>query len=113
MDYTFNCTLDRVIDGDTIDAYIDLGFNVSIHKRIRLYGIDAPETRTKDLEEKSSGLLAKARLVELLDENNNKFLLHSVTVGKFGRCIGRIYTDPDKSINTILIEESLAVPYNK
>lgn len=115
MLYTYKCTVDRVIDGDTVDAYIDLGFSVSIHKRIRLYGIDAPETRTRDLEEKKRGFLAKARLIELLEKCDNKFLLHSITVGKFGRCIGRIYNEetPSESINSILIAESLATPYDK
>ena len=50
--YTYKAKLDRVVDGDTVDAYIDLGFDISVHKRIRLAGIDSPESRTRDLEEK-------------------------------------------------------------
>ena len=51
--YTYKAKLDRVVDGDTVDAYIDLGFDISVHKRIRLAGIDSPESRTRDLEEKA------------------------------------------------------------
>ena len=65
--YEYNAKLDRIIDGDTVDALIDLGFDIWIKKRIRLYGIDAPETRTRDLEEKSLGFAAKERLEELLE----------------------------------------------
>ena len=64
--YKYNAKLIRVIDGDTVDALIDLGFNVWVKKRIRLYGINAPETRTKDLEEKKAGNAAESRLIELL-----------------------------------------------
>ena len=59
--YLYNAKLVRVIDGDTIDAVIDLGFDVWIKKRVRLYGIDTPEPRTRDLEEKKAGIAAKER----------------------------------------------------
>ena len=64
--YTYKAILDRVVDGDTIDAHIDLGFDITIHKRIRLAGIDTPESRTRDLEEKKRGLASKDKLIELL-----------------------------------------------
>ena len=113
--YHYKCTLDRVVDGDTIDAIIDLGFNITIKKRIRLYGIDAPETRTRDKVEKSKGIISKMRLIQLLEDNNNIFMLRSVEAGKYGRCIGILYLDEleTKSVNTILIEEGLADPYEK
>ena len=63
--YIYKAKLDRVVDGDTIDANINLGFDITIHKRIRLTGIDTPESRTRDLEEKKRGLAAKNRLIEL------------------------------------------------
>ena len=109
--YTYKAKLDRVIDGDTIDANIDLGFDVTIHKRIRLTGIDTPESRTRDLEEKARGLASKARLVELLDEGD--FILESREVGKFGRVLGTIYTIAEESINIndTLVEEGYAVEY--
>ena len=109
--YTYKAKLDRVIDGDTINANIDLGFDITIHKRIRLTGIDTPESRTRDLEEKARGLASKARLVELLGEGN--FILESREVGKFGRVLGTIYTVAEDSINIndTLVEEGYAVEY--
>jgi len=109
--YTYKAKLDRVIDGDTIDANIDLGFDITIHKRIRLTGIDTPESRTRDLEEKARGLASKARLVELLGDGD--FMLESREVGKFGRVLGTIYTIAEESINIndTLVEEGYAVEY--
>ena len=109
--YTYKAKLDRVIDGDTIDANIDLGFDITIHKRIRLTGIDTPESRTRDLEEKARGLASKARLIELLGDGN--FILESREVGIFGRVLGTIYTVAEESININdkLVEEGYAVEY--
>ena len=111
--YEYKSSLIRVIDGDTVDAYIDLGFDVSVKKRIRFYGIDTPESRTRDLEEKKRGLAAKARLIELFEDNDNKFLLKSYGVGKFGRCLGELFFDEDKSISfqQVLINEGHGVEY--
>ena len=64
--FEYNAVLDRVVDGDTVDATIDLGFDTWKKTRIRFYGINAPESRTRDLEEKKKGLSAKARLIEIL-----------------------------------------------
>jgi micrococcal nuclease len=109
--YTYNAKLDRVIDGDTIDANIDLGFDITIHKRIRLTGIDTPESRTRDLEEKKRGLAAKDRLIELLEDGS--FILESREVGKFGRVLGTLHTINKESININekLVEEGHAVEY--
>jgi len=109
--YTYKAKLDRVVDGDTIDANIDLGFDITIHKRIRLTGIDTPESRTRDLEEKKRGLAAKARLIELLEDGD--FILESREVGKFGRVLGTIHVVGDSSvnINDKLVEEGHAVEY--
>ena len=65
--YEYKIKLDRVIDGDTIDGNIDLGFDVSVKKRIRFMGINTPESRTTDLEEKAKGLAAKDRVKCLLE----------------------------------------------
>ena len=110
--YTYKAKLDRVIDGDTIDANIDLGFDITIHKRIRLTGIDTPESRTRDLEEKARGLASKARLIELLGDGD--FILESREVGKFGRVLGTIYTIAEESINIndTLVEEGYSVEYH-
>ena len=106
--YTYVITLDRVIDGDTIDAMIDLGFDVHVKKRIRFMGINTPESRTRDLEEKAKGLAAKIRLEELLE--SKRFLLQSMGVGKFGRCLGIIYVD-EVNVNKTLIAEGHATEY--
>ena len=89
--FEYNATVTRVVDGDTIDAIVDLGFSTFKKVRIRMHGINAPESRTRDLEEKKKGLAAKARLVEMLEENKNEFILVSHGVGKFGRCLGEIF----------------------
>jgi micrococcal nuclease len=110
--YTYNAKLDRVVDGDTIDALVDLGFDTWKKVRIRMHGIDAWESRTRDLEEKEKGLDAKNRLIELLENNQNEFILVSHGVGKFGRCLGEIFLAPgDDSINNLLIAEGHAKQY--
>tara|TARA_R110000751_G_C13487542_1_gene448655 strand:- start:167 stop:508 length:342 start_codon:yes stop_codon:yes gene_type:complete len=102
----------RVIDGDTIDAMIDLGFSTWVKKRIRFLGIDTPETRTRDAEEKIAGYKSKARVVELLEANDNKAELISHGVGKYGRVLGIIRVKSHReSINDILVAEGLAKVY--
>ena len=81
--YTYKIKLDRIIDGDTIDAYIDLGFDISVKKRIRFLGINTPESRTRDLEEKARGLAAKDRLKAIL-EGAKTIQLCSHGIGKYG-----------------------------
>tara|TARA_R110002020_G_scaffold144946_1_gene318171 strand:- start:18801 stop:19145 length:345 start_codon:yes stop_codon:yes gene_type:complete len=106
--YTYKAKLDRVVDGDTVDAHIDLGFDITIHKRIRLAGIDSPESRTRDLEEKAKGLASKDKLVELLGEGD--FILESKEVGKYGRVLGTLIVK-DVNINDTLVEQGFAVEY--
>lgn len=110
--YIYNAELIRVIDGDTIEAMVDLGFYTWHKVIVRLHGIDAPESRTKDLEEKERGLAAKARLTELLEDG--KFLLESHGIGKYGRCLGDIYIQEDGieiNVNFRLIDEGHAALY--
>ena len=107
--YTYNCKLLRVIDGDTVTAQIDLGFDVWVTKTIRLTGINAPESRTRDKIEKERGLAAKARLIEMLE--GMKFKVQSFGVGKFGRCLGVLFVD-DVNLNELLITEGHAVEYH-
>tara|TARA_R110002020_G_scaffold363528_1_gene575820 strand:- start:628 stop:975 length:348 start_codon:yes stop_codon:yes gene_type:complete len=102
----------RVVDGDTVDAMVDLGFNTWKKVRIRMYGINAPESRTRDLEEKKKGLVAKARLIEILNEVDNEFILISHGVGKFGRCLGEILINNKNSVNKQLIKEGHGVEYH-
>ena len=110
--YEYNAICTRVVDGDTIDARVDLGFNVWIECRVRLEGIDAPETRTKNLEEKQAGLKTKAFLQSIMDECEHKFVLKSHGVGKYGRCIGTIYVRGE-DINQRLLAEGYAERYDK
>ena len=105
--YTYNATVTKVVDGDTIDALVDLGFDTWKQVRIRLNGINSPESRTRDLEEKARGLAAKARLKEILKENKNKFILVSHGVGKYGRCLGEIFLNQNSdSINSFLMSSA-------
>mgnify|MGYP003154443559 FL=1 len=108
--YKYNAKLDRVVDGDTVDAMIDLGFDTWVHKRIRLLGIDAPETRTRDLDEKVQGLATKERLTGILEAAEGMFVLHSHGVGKYGRCLGTIMVG-EENINELLLAEGLAEVY--
>ena len=108
--YYYNCTLDRVIDGDTIDVNIDLGFDVVLKKqRVRLHGIDTPESRTRNLKEKKLGLEAKGRLIELCGK---KLQLLSLGKGKYGRILGIPHTEDGENICEILIDEGHAVEYH-
>ena len=107
--YIYRGKLERVVDGDTIDALIDVGFDIWVKKRIRYSGIDTWESRTRDLEEKAKGLEAKARNKELLMEVSSKpgyFRLKSFGVGKYGRVLGEIYIQ-DSNENTICINNQL------
>jgi endonuclease YncB( thermonuclease family) len=107
--YKYNAKLDRVVDGDTIDALVDLGFDTWKKVRIRMMGMNAPESRTRDLEEKKLGLAAKARLIEMLGDG--EFTLQSHGVGKYGRCLGEVFRESDVSINRQLINEGHATEY--
>ena len=117
--YNYKISLLRVVDGDTIDAEIDLGFDIKVKKRVRFLGMNAPESRTKDLEEKARGLAAKDRVKQLLDGCKN-ITLKSHGIGKFGRCLGEIMLDmvdgQEKltlvSLNELLISEGHAVEYH-
>ena len=107
--FVYRSTLDRVVDGDTFDCILDLGFDVKLHKqRVRLHGIDTPESRTRDLAEKKLGLLAKERLKELC---KGSFKVKSLGKGKYGRILGIPYTQEGEDICQILIKEGHAVEY--
>ena len=86
MMYTYNARVVKVVDGDTVDLDIDLGFGVVLRKqRGRLWGINAPESRTRDKAEKKRGLAAKNRLRDILSLNNNELCFISKEKGKYGR----------------------------
>ena len=109
--YEYKCEITRVVDGDTVDAVIDLGFDISYSSRVRLYGIDTPESRTRDLDEKARGKMAskflldhieKAKLVKVKTKLDKK--------GKFGRVLGSIIAD-DVDLNEQMVKQHLAVAY--
>jgi len=120
--YDYKCKVVKVVDGDTVDVDIDLGFGIWMKKeRVRIMGIDTPESRTRDLVEKKFGLAAKARLKELLGPN--PVLRTQISKkgedmkGKFGRILGDfdVYdatTDAWRPVTKIMIEEHHAVPYH-
>ena len=111
--FEYNATLVKVLDGDTIDAYIDLGFDLKIKKRIRYMGIDTWESRTRDKEEKVKGLAAKERNKELLEAGTFKIV--SYGTGKFGRVLGEVFVQTDDglvSVNETLISEGHAYEYD-
>ena len=114
--YQYKVKLDRIIDGDTVDCYIDLGFDIQTKKRIRFAGINTPESRTRDLEEKKRGLAAKARLKEILEEAS-EIHLDSQCLGKYGRVLGQLHICSESSptivnVNELLIKEGHAVEYH-
>ena len=110
--YEYEAIVTRVVDGDTIDVDIKLGFDVMLSKqRVRLYGIDTPESRTRNKEEKVRGLISKNYLLNTCNIGST-IRLRSKERGKFGRILGVIYKDDDTiSINQTMIEEGFAVPY--
>tara|TARA_R100001082_G_C4360974_1_gene159340 strand:+ start:1434 stop:1847 length:414 start_codon:yes stop_codon:yes gene_type:complete len=109
--YEYKVTVDRVIDGDTVDVDIHLGFNVVLSKqRVRLHGIDTPESRTRNKEEKVRGLISKEYLKNICESSSIR--LQSKDRGKFGRILGVLYKDDETiSINQKMCEEGFAVPY--
>ena len=111
--WRYQAKLDRVIDGDTVDAMIDLGFSTHRSIPIRCHGINTPESRTRDKSEKKRGLASKARLVEILEADDNQFVVQSLGVGKYGRCLGILYTESlgDTSVQQTLIDEGHGVEY--
>ena len=117
--FEYNCTIVRVIDGDTVDVDIDIGFGVWLKKqRIRLYGIDTPESRTRDLEEKKYGLVAKAFVEAHLPVGSTRTLTTvKDKTGKYGRILGKFkaydsYTDAWVNLNQWMIIKHYGVEYS-
>ena len=117
--YIYRAKLDRVVDGDTVDALIDVGFDIWFKKRIRFKGVDTWESRTRNLEEKALGLKAKARTKELLEKVSSKsgyFRIKSYGLGKYGRVLAEVFImDKDGkqwNVNKTLISEGHAYVYD-
>ena len=110
--YEYYCEVTKIVDGDTLDVDIDLGFATKLTKqRIRMLGIDTPESRTRDLEEKARGLLSKKFLLSTCPIGST-IRLRSHGKGKFGRILGEIFTpEGEVSINKQMCDEGYAVEY--
>ena len=112
--YEYKIKLVRVIDGDTVDVDIDLGFDVWLrNQRIRLYGIDTPESRTSDPDEKIYGLLAKDFLTKWTNAGDLILKTYKDDArGKFGRILGELWYGKDHNINQLLVDNHHAVRYH-
>ena len=115
--YEYNCKVKRVVDGDTMDVILDLGFDIHHAVRVRMAGIDTPESRTRDKDEKARGKLSKAFLKESI--KGKKIVLKTKikdSKGKFGRVIAEVWAEFEKgslrNINELMIKECYAVKYN-
>jgi micrococcal nuclease len=117
--YIYSAVVTRVVDGDTLDVTLDLGFSIFHHARVRLAGIDTPESRTRRLKEKALGLAAKARLKELVKSaapigRHRKKVVYIQTSldgkGKFGRILGSLWIN-NQNVNDMLQSQGHARPY--
>ena len=109
--YEYSATLVKIVDGDTVDVLIDLGFNTTKKERVRLLGIDTPESATKDLAEKKLGLEAKEYITQWFVKNT-PFRLQTTKDDKYGRILG-VFTGLDgKTLNTRLVDEGYAWAYD-
>lgn len=103
-----DCRVERCVDGDTVDLWINLGFSTFVKKRVRLYGINTPESRTRDLEEKARGKAATAHIESLLEAGRCD--LDSHELGKYGRVLGTLWVD-GVDINQQMIADGHATEY--
>lgn len=119
--YVYRAEVVRVVDGDTIDLRVDLGFRVSREVRVRVYGVDTPEIYSvkKDSDEYNAGMAAKAYVEQWCQKNGNVVYLRSKKTGKYGRWLGMLWhtlEDVDKtelSLSASLLQDGLAQPYEK
>ena len=112
--YKYGAKLLRVVDGDTADVMIDLGFDTWVRARLRFKGVDTWEKRTRNLEEKAKGIAASEFTKEHLEMNDGKFIIQSYGKGKYGRILAEIFVDIDgeeTSLNKLLIENGHAYIY--
>ena len=111
--YEYACKVKRVVDGDTVDVILDLGFDVSYSCRVRLYGIDTPESRTRDKDEKARGKMAGAFLEEAIEDGEKVVIQTKLkdSRGKYGRDLGDVDVD-GVNINKLMVKCHLAVAYH-
>ena len=110
--YRYGAKLIRVVDGDTADVMIDLGFDTWVKARLRFKGVDTWEKRTRDLQEKAKGLEASAFTKKYLEKNDGNFIIQSYGKGKYGRILAEIFIKGEEtSLNKLLIENGHAYTY--
>ncbi len=110
--YTYKIKkINKIIDGDTVDLDIDLGFSITISHRVRLKDINAPETRTLNLDEKKLGVEAKDWLEQELSRKGN-WVIQTFKEDKYGRILGTIYLEGESTtVNEKMLNEGVALPY--
>ena len=108
--FEYQAKIDRVIDGDTCDIIVNVGFSILLQERFRLYGINAPETRTRDRAEKKRGLEAKRWLIDRLTDKDIIIRTHKDKKGKFGRYLATLFVDGE-NVNQEMVDKGLAVEY--
>ena len=110
--YEYACKVERVVDGDTVDVVLDLGFDILYKSRVRLYGIDTPESRTRNKDEKARGKMAAAYLEDAINNGNTVVIQTKLkdSRGKYGRVLGNVLVD-DVNINEQMVDKHLAVKY--
>ncbi len=110
--YEYSCKVERVVDGDTVDVVLNLGFDIMYKSRVRLYGIDTPESRTRNLDEKARGKMASAFLKNAIDTGEKVVIQTKLkdSRGKFGRVLGNIIVD-GININQLMIDNYHAAAY--
>ena len=111
--FLYKCVIQRIVDGDTIDVNIDLGFGIWLYKeRVRIAGIDTPEKRTRDKVEKVFGLAATAKAHELVPEGSHCIIrTRRDKAGKYGRTMGDFVLEDGRLYTDIMVESHHAVPY--
>jgi micrococcal nuclease len=112
--FHYKATVDRVVDGDTIDVTLELGFDISYRGRIRFQGINAPESRTRDAVEKQAGLAAKRYVEDWVNGLEKRVIIQTSLDdrGKFGRILGRILNDEGECLNDEMVDLGHAKPYD-
>ena len=112
--FHYKATVDRVVDGDTIDVTLDLGFDISYRGRVRFAGVNAPESRTRDAVEKQAGLAAKRYVEDWISGHEQRVIIQTSLDdrGKFGRILGRILNDEGECLNDEMVSLGHATPYD-
>ena len=112
--YHYRAQVDRIVDGDTIDVILDLGFDLKMESRVRFAGVNAPESRTKDTVEKEQGLAAKRYVEDWVGALEGKVIIETVLDkrGKYGRVLGRILSDEGDCLNDEMVSLGHAVRYH-